>query len=73
MWNTGPSLKTNSFLDWSKMDVPVMSEGSRSEVNWILAKERSMVLARDRAKVVFPTPGTSSMRRCPSARKQVRA
>jgi len=56
-----------------KIVAPVTSVGKRSGVNWMrrqsLPIERAMVLASS----VFPTPGTSSIRRCPSASKHVSA
>src|SRR5262249_39873386 len=55
------------------MDTPVTSEGSRSGVNWMRCSRPSMDAARARASMVLPTPGTSSMSRCPSANRQVRA
>ena len=51
------------------MDSPVTSVGMRSAVNWMREADRSRQRARLRARVVLPTPGTSSMRRCPPARK----
>ncbi len=45
-----------------------MSEGRRSLVNWIRLKEQSRDRARAWASVVFPTPGTSSIKRCPRAK-----
>src|SRR3989304_2548391 len=49
------------------METPRMSDGSRSEVNWIRWKLTPRDLARAWASVVLPTPGTSSIRRCPLA------
>ena len=42
-----------------------MSDGIRSVVNWILLKEQSKELARLRASVVLPMPGTSSIKMWP--------
>jgi hypothetical protein len=44
---------------------PVISEGSISGVNWILLKDRPTDFAMELAMVVFPIPGTSSIRICP--------
>src|SRR5207244_27926 len=45
---------------------PVTSDGSRSGVNWMREKEQSSERASALASIVFPTPGKSSMIRCPS-------
>src|SRR2546425_7969352 len=50
-----------------------MSAGSRSLVNWIRRKEQPRERARLWASVVFPTPGTSSIRRCPRANRATAA
>lgn len=47
----------------------MMSDGSRSLVNWILWKLQLNDLAIACARVVLPTPGTSSNKRCPPASK----
>ena len=39
-------------------------------MNWIRRNEQSMLAARARASSVLPTPGTSSIRTCPSASKR---
>src|SRR3954447_25465667 len=44
-----------------------MSLGSRSCVNWTRRTEQSIDRASAFANFVLPTPGTSSMSRCPSA------
>ncbi len=66
-----PGLNSKSRRCWSKIDTPVMSEGSRSGVNWMRRTEQSMDLASALASIVLPTPGTSSMSRCPSASSTV--
>lgn len=68
---TAPGLNSKSRRCWSQMDTPVMSEGSRSGVNWMRRTEQSMDRASALASIVLPTPGTSSMRRCPSASNTV--
>jgi hypothetical protein len=55
------------------MLTPVMSAGSRSGVNWMRLTLQSTLRARARASIVLPTPGTSSMRRCPSLSSTVTA
>jgi hypothetical protein len=44
-----------------------MSPGSRSGVNWMRLQLPPMLRARHFASVVLPSPGTSSISRCPSA------
>src|SRR5215216_4642092 len=68
--NTGPGRNSNSFVRWSKTFTPVTSDGSRSGVNWIRENEQSTDRASALASMVFPTPGKSSMIRCPSAIRQ---
>src|SRR3954470_44886 len=68
--NTGPGLKSNAFVRWSKTLTPVTSDGSRSGVNWSREKVQSSDRASAFASIVFPTPGKSSMIRCPSATRQ---
>src|SRR5438477_4610445 len=51
---------------------PVTSEGNRSGVNWMRRQVQSMLAASALARLVLPTPGTSSMRRWPSATRQTR-
>src|SRR5947199_10424308 len=55
------------------MLTPVTSEGSRSGVNWMRAHEQSRLAATALARLVLPTPGTSSTSRWPSASRQTRA
>ena len=63
--NTGPGRNSNSFVRWLKTLTPVTSVGSRSGVNWRRENERWSERASDFASTVFPTPGKSSMIRCP--------
>src|SRR5262245_30790896 len=42
-----------------------MSDGSRSMVNWMRAKARSIVFARVATRSVFARPGTPCSSRCP--------
>lgn len=49
----------------------MMSEGMRSEVNWMRLNSQFTARERAYARVVLPTPGTSSMRMCPPAMRQV--
>ena len=58
-------------MAWSKTDTPVTSDGSRSGVNWIRFQVRATDAAIARASDVLPTPGTSSIRRWPSASTQL--
>src|SRR5829696_2824064 len=67
---TGPGRNSNSFCAWLKTFTPVTSDGKRSGVNWRREKETSSERASALASVVFPTPGRSSMIRCPSATRQ---
>src|SRR3954464_12230067 len=67
---TGPGRNSNSFVFWLKTFTPVTSEGRRSGVNWIRENEQSTERERAFASIVFPTPGKSSMIRCPSATRQ---
>src|SRR3954452_17769077 len=68
--NTGPGLNSNRFERWSKTFTPVTSDGRRPGGNWGREKEQSSERARAFASIVFPTPGKSSMIRCPSATRQ---
>ena len=70
--NTGPGLNSKSRRSWLKALTPVMSLGSRSGVNWTRWTVPSMARASDLASIVLPTPGTSSMSRCPSASSTAR-
>src|SRR5213595_1789811 len=68
--NTGPGRNSNSLAFWLKTLTPVTSDGSRSGVNWRRENEQSSERASAFASIVFPTPGKSSMIRCPSATRQ---
>lgn len=70
---TTPGLNSISPVFMLHMVKPVMSEGIISGVNWMRPKEQSSDLAKDAAKVVLPTPGTSSMRTCPLHSRAIRA
>ena len=64
---TPPGRNSNSRVFWLNTETPVTSEGSRSGVNWIRRTEQSMLRASALLSIVLPTPGTSSISRCPSA------
>ncbi len=68
-----PGLNSKSRRCWSQMETPVMSDGSRSGVNWMRRTEQSTERASALASIVLPTPGTSSISRCPSASSTVSA
>ncbi len=61
--NTGPGRNSNSAVCRLKIDMPVMSPGSRSGVNCTRLTEQSMDRASALASEVLPTPGTSSTSR----------
>jgi hypothetical protein len=63
---TGPARNSNSFERWLKTLTPVTSEGRRSGVNCKRENAQSIERASAFARLVFPTPGKSSMIRCPS-------
>ena len=65
--NTGPGRNSNSAVCRLKIDMPVMSPGSRSGVNCTRLTEQSIERASALASDVLPTPGTSSTSRWPSA------
>ena len=46
----GPLCTRKSLVRWSRISEPMMSEGSRSTVNWMRAKWRSIVLDRTATK-----------------------
>src|SRR5918994_5422030 len=69
--NTGPERNSNALSRWLKTLTPVTSDGSRSGVNWRREKSRSSERASAFASIVLPTPGKSSMIRCPSATRQM--
>ena len=54
------------------MLVPVMSEGSKSGVNWMREKSAAIEDEIAFASVVFPTPGMSVRRTWPPARSEIR-
>src|SRR5688572_3315848 len=58
--NTGPSWKWKAWSRGSKVDTPMMSEGSRSAVNWTRLKLAVTERASAFASVVLPVPGMSS-------------
>src|SRR6266850_1296243 len=64
---SGPGLNTKSPRSAWYTVTPRMSEGSMSEVNWMRWKPPPMERASAAARVVLPTPGTSSISRCPRA------
>ena len=68
-----PGWNSKSPRSWLNTLTPVTSEGSRSGVNWMRRTEQSMERARALASIVLPTPGTSSIRRWPSASRAMRA
>ena len=68
--NTGPGWNTKDSLPRSYTDTPSRSLGIRSAVNCTREKARPKVRASACARVVLPTPGTSSISRCPPASRQ---
>ena len=58
-----PGLKSKSRVSWLNTETPVMSDGSRSGVNWMRRTEQAIERPKDLASIVLPTPGTSSTRR----------
>src|SRR6266851_1715899 len=70
--NTGPGRNSNSLIFWLKARTPVMSEGSRSGVNWMRRNDASSERASALASIVLPTPGTSSISRWPWQRSVIR-
>src|SRR5262245_22990257 len=67
---SGPGTNSKICVFWLKIDTPMMSEGRRSLVNWMRWKARPSERARAWARVVLPTPGTSSTSTCPLASRQ---
>ncbi len=61
--NTGPGRNSKQPSLRFHTVTPTTSEGSRSGVNWIRPKVQSIERARALARLVLPTPGTSSIRR----------
>ena len=68
LWKIAPGWYFMESVFLSYIEKPVMSEGSTSGVNWTLPKLSPIVFENAKAIVVFPTPGTSSIRMCPPAR-----
>jgi hypothetical protein len=66
-----PGRNSNRRASWLKMLTPVTSLGRRSGVNWMRRTDASIDLAKVLASIVLPTPGTSSMSRCPLANRTV--
>jgi len=58
-----PGLNSKSRVSWLKIETPVMSDGSRSGVNWSRRTVQAIDRPRDLASIVLPTPGTSSTSR----------
>ncbi len=61
----GPGRNSNSVVFWLKIERPVTSDGRRSGVNWMRRNVQPMLWESAFASIVFPTPGTSSMRMWP--------
>ena len=55
--NTGPGWKRKLDVACSKIDMPTMSAGSMSLVNWIRRNDEPEHTGKDRASSVLPTPG----------------
>ena len=68
-----PGRNSNSLAVRFHTDTPVTSEGSRSGVNWMRWQLPPIDAAIALASDVLPTPGTSSIRRWPSARRHTSA
>ena len=62
----GPGRNSNLLSDRFQTVTPTTSDGNRSGVNCMRPNDVSSDLANALAKLVLPTPGTSSMRRWPS-------
>ena len=52
-----PGLNSKSRVSWLNTETPVMSDGSRSGVNWIRRTEQAIERPRALASMVLPTPG----------------
>ena len=61
--NTGPGRNSNRSVPRFQTVTPTTSDGSRSGVNCTRFHVQSMEFDRAFARLVLPTPGTSSMRR----------
>ena len=57
---TGPGRNSNELVARSQTLTPTTSVGSRSGVNWMRPYGTSIDAAKALARVVLPTPGTSS-------------
>ena len=68
-----PGRKRKRFVLWSYTWTPVMSPGSRSGVHCTRENVSPTERAIARANAVLPTPGTSSINRCPSAIRAISA
>ena len=66
-------MEAEPFASRSKMLTPMMSDGSRSDVNCTRWNSSPSVAASACASVVLPTPGRSSISRWPSASRQAKA
>ncbi len=71
--NSGPGWNTKLSLARWKTLTPTRSVGSRSGVNCTRFHVQSIDAASALARLVLPTPGTSSMSRWPSARRHITA
>ena len=71
--NTGPGWNSNVSRPRCHTVTPVMSEGRRSGVHCTRRQVDSIDAAIALARLVLPTPGTSSIRRWPSASRQMSA
>ena len=63
----GPGRNSNSSVPRFQTVTPTTSDGSRSGVNCTRPNEQSIDAASALARLVLPTPGTSSISRWPSA------
>ena len=69
----GPGLNSNASRVLLYTVTPTTSLGSMSLVNWMRWKPLSRLWASVWARVVLPTPGTSSISRCPRASRHTTA
>lgn len=69
----GPFWNLISPESLERMVYPRRSAGIMSGVSWTLEKEASIDFAREDARRVLPTPGTSSRSAWPLARRQQRS
>ena len=67
----GPLWMRKSLVRWSRISEPMMSEGSRSTVNWIRAKWRSIVLDSTATSSVLASPGTPWSSRWPPVKSAI--